>query len=352
MNLEKIRKEILEKNNLDAILIKSKENKIYLNLPTGSGIKALITKDKNYLLFDGRYINEVNEKVDDSFDKICFNQGENYINHILDILKENSFLAIEGNDTNTLEYIKLKEKFNIHILKDELLKIRMVKSKDEIEKLKRAAKITDEIFAKVLKEIKVGISENDISSLLIYHAIKSGASSMSFDTIVTSGYRTCMPHGRPTNKKIKENEMIMIDFGITLNGYQSDMTRNICIGKPDYKMQEIFNIVREVQQKGLEYIREGIKGCDVDFFVRNLIKNYGFEKYFTHGLGHGLGIGNGELPLLNQFSEEILKENMLMSCEPGIYIPNVGGVRIEDDVLIENGKGVAITKTPKDLFIL
>lgn len=352
MSLLKIKKYILEKYNLDAILITSKENKIYLGMPIGSGIKILLTNHENYILFDGRYLNEVNEKKDLNYEKICFNQGEDYTEHILKIIKKNSKLGIEAKNLNIFEYNKLSNKFDLSLLNNEFLEIRAIKTEEEIDKIKDAIDLTDDIFYKVLNKINVGMTEHDISAYINYYATKNGASSMAFDTIVVSGVRTCMPHGRPTNKIIEKNEIVTIDFGITYNGYQSDMTRNICFGKPHSSHYNIFKIVKDVQEKGTKYIKEGIVSSELDSYVRNLIKEYGYDKYFTHGLGHGLGIGGGELPLINSYSNLILKENMVITCEPGIYIPKLFGIRIEDNVLVRKENSLVLNKTTKDLIIL
>ncbi len=147
---------------------------------------------------------------------------------------------------------------------------------------------------------------------------------MSFETIVVSGERGAMPHGRPTNKKLKVNEAITIDFGVVYQGYQSDMTRTISIGKPPKIIKEIYDVVLEAQLSAIESIKEGTRASDVDKVAREIIDKHGFGEYFNHGLGHGIGLGDGEVPTLNPNSEDILVEGMVMSCEPGIYIPNVG----------------------------
>lgn len=184
-----------------------------------------------------------------------------------------------------------------------------------------------------IKEQKLPMG--DFSPLCIYHD----------DPKVT-------PHGRPTDKTFQEHEFITIDFGITYKGYQSDMTRTICIGEPDPKLKEIYDVVLKAQCAGVDFIRSGVSGKEVDSYVRGIIEEHGYGEYFTHGLGHGMGMGDGELPLLNQNSDTILEDGMIMSCEPGIYVPGLGGVRIEDDVVIINGKGVPLNKTTKELIIV
>lgn len=351
LRIEEIRK-ILENKKIDAILIKSKSNKLYIGALTGSGVKVLITRSMCYQIMDGRYINEA-EKNTNVYKNIIHTQNDSYIKVIKEIIGDKAVLGIESNHILVKEYLDIKHSgIEIYLLNDELERVRECKDKQEIQLIKEACKITDDVFAEVIEKIKIGMTELELSALIQYISLCKGASKMAFDTIIASGYRGSMPHGRPTNKSFEKNEFITIDFGIVYKGYQSDMTRTICIGEPNQELIKIYNVVLEAQKAGIEYIKEGRKCSDVDKYVRDIIAKAGYGNYFTHGLGHGIGIGDGEFPILNSKSNSILKEGMVMSCEPGIYIPNVGGVRIEDDVIIENGKGVAINKTSKDLRIL
>ena len=343
---------ILNEVNADALLIKSKTNKKYIGALTGSGVKVLITNDHLYQIMDGRYINEA-KTTTSGFENIVFNQGDSYLNEVKKLIGQGAKLAIESSQTLVKEYLSMESfGFDLILLDNELEASRKCKDEKEIALVQKACDITDMIFKEAISHIHVGMKEYELSALLQYLAISNGASGMAFDTIVASGERGAMPHGRPTDREFKEHELITIDFGITYQGYQSDMTRTVCIGTPDPKMKEIYDIVREAQQKGVDFIKSGVRGKDVDKHVRDFIASKGYGEYFTHGLGHGMGMGEGELPLLNQRSETVLEENMMMSCEPGIYVPGLGGVRIEDDVLVRNGVGVPFNHSPKDLICL
>ena len=350
--LEKIRSLIIEKN-LDALLIKGKTNKRYIGSLTGSGVYVLITKKEAYQILDGRYIEEADKKTIGFIKKIV-PQGL-YIPSIIEIIRDLNIknIGIENQAMTIKEYISLKEAgLDITLLTNELGKIRAVKTKEEIDIMKKACELTDEIFAKVISQIKEGMTELEVAALLQYYSMKKGASGMAFETIVASGERGAMPHGRPTTKKLKRNEAITIDFGIVYEGYQSDMTRTISIGTPPKIIQDIYEAVLKAQKLAIDGIKSGARARDIDKIARDSIINSGFGEYFTHGLGHGMGMGDGEVPTLNNRSEDILEEGMVMSCEPGIYIPNVGGVRIEDDIVIENGVGVSLNKTSKEWIIL
>lgn len=351
-------KELIKSLDIDAVLIKSKTTKKYLNTITGSGVHILITKDQSYMILDGRYVEEAND-IEKDFEIIENTPAQSKREHfdiINDILKKYHYsrLGIEASAYSITDYEKLKQyNFKISLIKDEINKLRIIKDDFEINILKEACKITDSIFNEVIKHIKVGITEREINAWLHYYSLKAGATKLSFDPIISSGPRTALPHGRPTDRKIKAHEPIMIDFGIEYKNYQSDMTRMVFIGRPNEEILNIYNIVKDAQQTGIYAIKSNIQAKEVDAIVRHVICNAGYGDYFNHGLGHGIGIGDGvEYPFLNQTSSTILQNNMIMSCEPGIYVPNIGGVRIEDDVLVSNGIGVPLNKTTKEMIIL
>lgn len=242
---------------------------------------------------------------------------------------------------------------DICLLDDDIMNLRIIKDDEEIKAMKKTIALTDEIYAKVLKHIKVGMTEYEISALVQYYSIAAGAQQMSFDTVVSSGERTALPHGRPSYRRVKAHEPIMIDFGIQFENYQSDMTRVCFIGEPEDKYKKIYDLVLRAQLAGLSAIKAGAKASDCDNAARKVIEEAGYGEYFDHGLGHGIGVtDSGEGPILNSKSSTILKNGMMMSCEPGVYIPGLGGIRIEDDVLIVDGVGVPLNKTTKDYIIL
>ncbi|AMC94624.1 peptidase M24 [Erysipelothrix larvae] len=352
MNRRKKIETIIKQSGAQALLITGKVNKLYVGALGGSGVKVLYHKDKWTLIMDGRYINEA-KHLKETFDIIVHQQGEAYVDVLKRILSTNETLAVEGKNLSATDLNKmLTAGLNVIPLDDELEIIRRIKDDSEIASVKRACEMTDKIFNDVLNKIRVGMSELEISALIHYYSLKHGAQSMAFDPIVVSGERGAFPHGRPTQKTIQKGEMVTLDFGITLNNYQSDMTRTISIQTPSQEMLKIYETVQKAQQLGIDTIQAGITGQSVDATVRAFIEKEGYGLYFTHGLGHGLGMGSGDFPLLNQSSQMILEDNMIMSCEPGIYIEGLGGVRIEDDVLISNGKAVVLNKTPKTLIII
>lgn len=343
----------LEERGIDAFLVKSKTMKKYLGTLTGSGCNVLITAECGFLIMDGRYVNEANERERDLEFRV-HQQGVSYLDELRTCLTECgcTTLGVESDAIRVPEYQKLEALgFEIVLLGSEVARMRMVKDEAEIAAVQRAVDLADDIYAKVLGQLHVGMTEHEIGALVQYYAFAAGAEAMSFDTIVGTGPRSAMPHGRPTDRTVQAHEPILIDFGAQLDGYQSDMTRVCFLGEPTSQMREVYDVVLEAHLAGIDAIKTGVVAKDVDAAARKVIADAGYGEYFTHGLGHGIGLG-GDLPLLNTTGDVVLGENMIMSCEPGVYLPGVGGVRIEDDIVIRGGVGCPMNRTPKHLTVL
>lgn len=347
MRIEKLQN-LLKKSDKEAIIIKNRENKKYFGSLGGSGIYLVVTPSSQVQFFDGRYRQEIKD-LTDGFENFEVPQGS-YLPKIIEWLHQQKIknLAIESDGLSIKEYSCLSETFNVTIWSSQIQQLRAIKSAEEIQLIKNACTMTDEIFAELLPSIRVGMSENELGALIHYLSLKKGASAMAFDPIVASGPRSALPHGRPTRRLLEQGDFVTIDFGIVLEEYQSDMTRTVTIGEAPQELYTIYQVVKEAQQTAIDFIREGVTGQEVDEVARKIIDESGYGKYFSHGLGHGIGMG-GDIPILNKNSQMILKENMVMSVEPGIYLPDVGGVRIEDDIAIQNGVAVVLNQTTKDL---
>ena len=347
MRIEKLQK-LLKKSDKEAIIIKNRGNKKYFGSLGGSGIYLVVTPSSQVQFFDGRYRQEIKD-LTDGFENFEVPQGS-YLPKIIEWLHQQKIknLAIESDGLSIKEYSCLSETFNVTIWSSQIQQLRAIKSAEEIQLIKNACTMTDEIFAELLPSIRVGMSENELGALIHYLSLKKGASAMAFDPIVASGPRSALPHGRPTRRLLEQGDFVTIDFGIVLEEYQSDMTRTVTIGEAPQELYTIYQVVKEAQQTAIDFIREGVTGQEVDEVARKIIDESGYGKYFSHGLGHGIGMG-GDIPILNKNSQMILKENMVMSVEPGIYLPDVGGVRIEDDIAIQNGVAVVLNQTTKDL---
>lgn len=229
----------------------------------------------------------------------------------------------------------------------------MVKDEGEINILREAAAITDSCFYHLLKFIRPGITEWDIAIEIETYYKKNGCTACSFDSIVASGSASSMPHYMPSmDKKIKAGEILLIDMGCMYKGYNSDLTRTVFIGKIDNSLEKIYNIVLEAQGKALNAVRAGIETCELDNAARSVIADYGYGENFGHGLGHGVGIEIHEMPAVKKSGSIKLKKNMVITIEPGIYIPGSGGVRIEDMVLVNSGGCEVLTKCSKELIVI
>ncbi|MBI4640833.1 MAG: aminopeptidase P family protein, partial [Candidatus Tectomicrobia bacterium] len=218
--------------------------------------------------------------------------------------------------------------------------------------IKKAAELTDAGFAHILKYIKPGMKEIDVALELEFFIRKNGGKGVAFSYIVASGERGAMPHGVASDKVISPGDLVTFDFGTSYNGYRSDMTRTIGIGDPSPKMRELYSTVLEAQLAGLQAIKAGIKCVDADAAARNIIKDAGYGEYFGHSLGHGVGLAIHEGPRVSQYSEEVLEAGMVVTCEPGIYIPNEGGVRIEDLVIVRENGCEILSHSPKELIVI
>jgi len=222
--------------------------------------------------------------------------------------------------------------------------VRLIKDRSELSKIKTACKISKKAIKYVSKKLKAGITEKDLADELEYFLRRNGAEKSAFDIIVASRKHAADPHHRPTDRKIQKNDIVLIDLGCVYQGYNSDLTRTLFLGKINKLAENIFEVVKEAQKKAINVIRDSISCKKVDFAARNFIKENGFGKYFIHGTGHGVGIDIHEEPSVSAKSETVLKAGMVVTVEPGIYIPNKFGVRIEDTVLVTKSGCEVLTK--------
>ncbi|MNV34070.1 putative peptidase [compost metagenome] len=231
-------------------------------------------------------------------------------------------------------------------------KLRMFKDEEELAVLRRAADLADDTFRHILKVIKPGMTERDVDLEMEFYMRSHGATASSFDTIVASGERSAMPHGVASEKVIQKGDIVTFDFGALLDGYCSDITRTIAVGDPGAKLKEIYEIVLESQLYALEHIKPGMTGREADALARDIIASKGYGDAFGHSLGHGLGMEVHEWPRLSMRSDDVLEPGMVVTVEPGIYVPGLGGVRIEDDVVVTATGVEKLTHSSKDFTVL
>ncbi len=227
-----------------------------------------------------------------------------------------------------------------------------VKDKEELGCIRQAVEFSDLVFAKILPFIKPGVSEADIAAEISYWHRKFGADADAFEPIVASGVRGALPHARASVKKMKKGEFVVMDFGCQYRGYHSDITRTVAIGRPTSEMKKIYQIVLDAQMRAIEIAKEGVAARAVDAAARNHIRKHGYGKYFIHSLGHGLGLHVHDPLRLSAQSTSILQSGNVTTVEPGIYIPDYAGVRIEDDIVIRSNGCDVLNQSPKNLLVL
>lgn len=349
--LSKLRKMMGEKN-LDGVILYKPENRRYISGFTGTSGYAVLTMDKAFFITDFRYIQQAHREC--AAYEIIEHNNRRSVYSILNDLNIKT-LGFEEDFVTYGQYQEFLEKLTktkLLPLDGTMNALRKIKDADEIANIEKAAIITDEAFGYICEYIKPGVTEKEIALELELYMKRKGASALSFEIIVASGIRSSLPHGRASHKVIEKGDFITMDFGCVLNGYCSDMTRTIVVGKAKERQKEIYRIVLEAQIKALEAIKPGMAGIDVDKIARDVITAKGYGEHFGHGLGHGVGLEVHEDPRLSPTSKDILEAGMVVTDEPGIYIPDFGGVRIEDLVVVTETGNQVLSKSPKELIEL
>lgn len=340
-------------NNIDALLVTSPINRRYITNFTGTAGAVLITSTEAILITDFRYTEQAKKQAGD------FTVVEHAGPIEDEIAKQIKRIHIEklGFEEDHLTYADFKryeKSFAAELVavKEMIESLRLIKTEEEITTLKKAAEIADKAFEHILSYIKPGVLEIDVANELEFFMRKKGATSSSFDIIVASGFRSALPHGIASNKVIEQGELVTMDYGALYNGYCSDITRTVAIGEISEELTTIYETVLEAQKRGVEGIKPNMTGKEADDLTRDYINERGFGSYFGHSTGHGIGLEVHEGPGLSPRSSTILQKNMVVTVEPGIYIPNVGGCRIEDDVVITDTGNERLTTSTKDLIHL
>lgn len=350
--IEKLRRSMKSKD-LDGVLLVGDSNRNYLSGFTGDESYSLITKNKLFFITDSRFTEQAKQQVKD-YEVLEYGKSNPFVDFLSNLIdKENvKKLGFEENIVTYSQYESYNNKLKCELvpMNGMVEDIRTIKDDEELSIIKSAAEIADKAFSHMLDYIKVGMTERQVGLELEFCMKKLGASDLSFPSIVASGKRSSLPHGQATDKVLDEGDFLTLDFGCIYKGYCSDMTRTIVIGKPSDKMVEIYNTVLEAQEKALKEYRPGVKAADVDSVARNYIAEKGYGEYFGHSLGHGVGMDIHESPVIGYKNSEELKENMVVTDEPGIYIPDFGGARIEDLLIVTENGGEVLSKSPKQLI--
>lgn len=350
-------REKLKAEKLDGILLLNDSNIRYMSDYSGSDAYVIITDHSSALITDSRYTEQAEEECK-SFEIIRWGKPLLGLQEtIQDICTKNGIkkMAFESQHITFEVYDKM-----VKALPEVLLiptsglveDLRSIKTEEEIQCIRKAAQFADDAFTEILKYIRPGVSEKDVERELQYLIKKQGADDIAFSSIVASGKRSSLPHAIPSDKKIANGDFVTLDFGAMYKGYRSDMTRTIIMGAADDKQKEIYEIVKAAQATASKAIKAGTPCKVADAGARDYITNAGYGDYFGHGLGHGVGLDIHEEPYLSHASEKVLEAGNIVTVEPGIYLPNWGGVRIEDTVVVcENGIEV-LTRSSKELIVV
>ncbi|SDI31873.1 M24 family metallopeptidase [Natribacillus halophilus] len=354
MNRLEVVRTQFEQAGIDALLVDSPTNRRYLSRFTGTAGAVLLTANDAFLITDFRYVEQAKSQSAD-FDIVQHENGA-MSEEIQKLLEKESvqYLGFEKAYTSYEKYELYNQAFSAELVPVAGIveNPRMFKSQDELKTMKKAAGIADAAFEHIVTYIRAGIRERDIANELEFFMREQGAESSSFDIIVASGERGARPHGVASDKQVEKGDLITMDFGAYYDGYCSDITRTVAVGEVSDELRDVYDTVLQAQLKSVEKIKAGMTGIEADAIARELIYAEGYEGYFGHGLGHGLGMDVHEEPRLSMKGNLQLEPDMVVTVEPGIYLPGKGGVRIEDDIVITEEGNERLTTSDKTLKII
>lgn len=352
--IQKLQKRLSEKA-ADALLLTFLPDIRWACGFSGSNGVLLVRADKAYFLSDGRYESQAKQEVEGAEIRI---PGYKLFEHIQEenLMDGVETILFQSDHATVAQLEEWKERFaGIAWKPVENVATRLVASKDdnEIDQMRRAQQITEHVFDHVLEQVLApGVTERDVAAEIVYQHLKRGADKVSFDPIVASGPQGALPHARPTAQEIRSGDLVVIDMGCFVNGYASDMTRTVAVGEPEEEARRVYHVVLNAQKRAIEAARAGISSKELDGVARQEIEEAGYGDYFSHGLGHGVGLQVHEWPRLSYHVDDTLPERAAVTIEPGIYLPDRFGVRIEDVVVLREHGSDNLTRAPKDELIV
>lgn len=339
----------------DCAIITDDVNRRYFTGMKSSAGTLLVFQETAYLIIDGRYIEKAQKTVT-CCEVILQTKLYEQINALIE-KHEALKISVDASKLTVSELNAYSQRISCEIdssneLAETISAIRSVKRGEELESMIAAQRIAEKGFEHMLQFIKAGKTEKEIQLELDFYMLSHGAEALSFDTIALTGKNTSMPHGVPSDDTVKDGDFVLMDFGAVVNGYHSDMTRTVCVGQPTDEMRQVYDTVLQAQLAGIAAVREGITGRELDSVSRKVITDAGYCKFFGHSLGHGVGMDIHESPFASPSSAEMFASDMVVTVEPGIYLPDKFGVRIEDFVIVKEDGCFNMTKAPKELIIL
>jgi len=347
----------LATHRLDALLITHPPNVRYLCGFTGSAGALLISEGKKVFFTDGRYKEQASLEVQGP--RVVVARKAPLTTAAEWLMANAKKLGIKTLGIET-EHLSVGERSRLAKALPESLRLRetpplveqarTIKDAEEVERLRAAVLLGASLFDVILKAIRPGVKETEVAAEMEYAARRAGAESMSFDTIIASGARSALPHGRASAAAIPAHGFVVCDFGVILAGYCSDMTRTVHVGQPNLEMRRTYAAVYDAQAAALQVVRAGVSAGEVDLAARKVLQKKGLGRHFTHSTGHGVGLEIHEAPRLAAGEKDVLQAGMVITVEPGAYIPGVGGVRIEDMVVVTEKGCQILTPTSKELM--
>jgi len=353
--LKKLRLKLAEME-LDGFIISQSKNRSYISGVSSSDGYLIVSQNDAVLAVDGRYAEWASRKASPSSGiKVLQIQGEmqQWLPDIVSGMNIRS-LGFEDSGLTYSVHSKILKALGLLEVKLELVPtsnmvstLRAVKDEGELKTMQKAVAVADAAFERMKQQTKAGMTEKQVAWLLEIRLRENGSSAVPFGIIVASGPNSAFPHHAATDRPIGDGDPVVIDFGARVEGYGSDTTRTLCLGEPSGKFKEIYSVVLRAQQRAIDKIESGMTGKQADAIAREVIADAGYGEYFLHALGHSTGLEVHEEPRLSQTSEDVLLDGMIVTIEPGIYIPGWGGIRIEDMVVLERGKARVLTHASK-----
>jgi len=341
-----------QKKGIDAFLVTNEKNLLYMTGTPGAFCLFVPRKGESIALAYG--VNYEQTKTEArGFEAELLKTGEKLDEKLASLLKANRVGNL-GMDTPSYDLYRLlarslRGRVRLKVKSSLIWKLRRVKDEKELELMRTAGRITSAGMKAAYQTIRPGVTEIEVAAEIEYAMRKKGGWGPGFETIVASGVRSAYPHGGCLDRKIRKGDLVVVDIGSLYEHYHSDMTRTIVAGKASEKQERVYKIVRSAQEDAYQATKAGAKGRDVDETARRVIQEGGYGQYFVHGLGHGVGLEIHEQPTLSATSKDRLVAGNVVTDEPGIYLPNFGGVRIEDTILVRKDKGEIFTKGPYTL---
>ena len=342
----------------DGLVVTYLPNIRYLTNYSGSNAMLIIFNDEIFFFTDDRYEEQIKTELYPLPGLRTFITRDvwKYCND-KQILKDVKMLAFEGDRVPYSEAVEIRNKIRPLKFKPadnkEVERYTMPKAPEELANIQEACRMAEETYKKILKFIKPGVTEKQIANEIAYISRKLGSEKDPFDIIVASGARGAIVHGTPTDKKIKHGDVIIMDFGCTYNGFVSDITRTVAVGKATKEQKEIYKLLVHAKDSAIKGVHPLMNGIHLDLIARDIIKTAGYGNYFKHSLGHGVGLMVHESPIINfQYEGQIIPEDIVLAIEPGVYIPGKFGMRVEDDIFVQREGTKYLTKAPEELPII